>query len=147
MLDTLYQQMYLERITGTERLRMTTMADLVDARTEGDEIVLRYTDRMTARDFEERCDVVMLGTGFANEMPKLIRDLAAAAGVGEATVDRSYRMNLPESFTATCHLQGVNDVTHGPGDSQMSVLAVRSAEIVSSLLAQEQSRAPLARAS
>lgn len=147
MLDTLYQQMYLERLTGTERLRITTMADLLDARLDDDEIVLTYADRMTGQLLDERCDVVMLGTGFANEMPKMIRDLAAAAGVDEATVDRSYRLNLPTSFTASCYLQGVNDATHGPGDSQMSVLAVRSAEIVSSLLAQQQNSELLARAS
>jgi len=140
MLDTLYRQMYLERLTGTERLRMVVMADVVSARMDDCEVVLTYTDRLTGRTAEQRCDVVLLGTGFSGAMPKLVRDLATACGVAGATVERGYRMQLPPSFTAPCYLQGVNDASHGPADSHLSVLAMRSAEIVSDLLAHRQAR-------
>ena len=79
-LDTLYRQMYLERLTGTERLHMITMAEIADARIDGDEVVLTLTDRKTGRQHDLRCDTVLLGTGFVGGMPRMVRDLAASVG-------------------------------------------------------------------
>ena len=59
------------------------------------EVVLTLLDRRTGQRQELRCDVVLLGTGFRPAMPRLIRDLAAAAGLDKITVDRAYRMDLP----------------------------------------------------
>jgi L-ornithine N5-oxygenase len=101
---------------------------------DGDEIVLALVDRKTGRTEEVRCDVVMLGTGFSRQMPGLIRGVADAVGVDEVAVTRHYRMQLPEHSAATCHLQGVNEATHGIADSLLSVLAVRSAEILHDIL-------------
>jgi L-ornithine N5-oxygenase len=135
MIDTLYRQMYLDRLTGTGRLEMVTMAELAGARLEGDEVVLSLLDRKSGERSELACDVVLLGTGFAKQMPKIVRELGASMGLDEITVNRDYRMNLPPSFTGTCHLQGVNEATHGIADSLLSVLAARAEEIVTDVLA------------
>jgi L-ornithine N5-oxygenase len=139
-LEALYREMYLERLTGTERLQMITMTEVADAAMDGDDVVLTLVDRKSGLSRELRCDVVMLGTGFVKSMPKLVRDLAAAAALDEVTVNRSYRMNLPSWLTADCYLQGVNEATHGIADSLLSVLAVRSEDIVSDLLARRYAR-------
>ncbi|MQY35024.1 L-ornithine N(5)-monooxygenase [Streptomyces sp. RB17] len=156
MLDTLYKQTYLEKLTGQERLRMVTMTDVTAAVLDGDEVVLTLSDRRTGEVTEHRCDTVLLGTGFERGMPWLIRDLSASAGITDPaaiTVDRNYRLQLPEGSTATCHLQGVNEATHGIADSLLSVLAARAGDIVTDLLAvrargadQRVLRAPAARA-
>lgn len=135
MLETLYRQMYLERLTGTERLEMISMVDLAGAELDGDEIVLTLVDRKSGTRTTHRCDVLLLGTGFEKKMPWIVRDMATAVGLDEITVNRSYRMSLPESFTGTCHLQGVNEATHGIADSLLSVMAARGEEIVVDLLA------------
>ncbi|RKT54852.1 lysine N(6)-hydroxylase/L-ornithine N(5)-oxygenase family protein [Saccharothrix australiensis] len=135
MLDNLYRTMYLEKLTGAERLRMITMAEVPDARLDGDEVVLTLLDRKSGVAEELRCDVVMLGTGFVKRMPALTRSLAAAVGVDDFTVTRHYRMTLPDSVDARVYLQGVNESTHGIADSLISVLAVRAGEIVGDLLA------------
>jgi L-ornithine N5-monooxygenase len=135
MLDTLYRQMYLDRMTGAGRLEMITMVDVEDAALDGGEVVLTLVDRKTGHRAEHRCDIVLLGTGFTKQMPRIVQDMAAAIGLDEITVDRSYRMNLPPSCTGTCHLQGVNEATHGIADSLLSVLGVRAEEIVADLLA------------
>jgi L-ornithine N5-oxygenase len=135
MLDTLYRQMYVERLAGTERLAMVPMVDVANAELDGREVVLTLVDRKTGRPTELRCDVVLLGTGFAKQMPRIVQDMAAAAELDDITVSRSYRMSLPPSFTGTCHLQGVNEATHGIADSLLSVLAARAEEIVTDLLA------------
>jgi L-ornithine N5-oxygenase len=146
MLETLYREMYQERLQGTERLRMVIMTEIVGARMDGDEVVLDIVDRRTGQADELRCDVVLLGTGFVRDMPAMVKDLAAVTGAGEATVDRNYRMRLPESYTANCYLQGVNEATHGIADSLLSVLAMRARDIVSDLMARRSDGALLANA-
>ncbi|MFF8608275.1 lysine N(6)-hydroxylase/L-ornithine N(5)-oxygenase family protein [Streptomyces sp. NPDC015346] len=137
MLETLYREMYQERLQGTERLRMITMTDIAGARVDGDDVVIDTVDRRTGRPGELRCDIVLLGTGFVPEMPALVKALAEKTGTGEATVDRNYRMRLPASYTANCYLQGVNEATHGIADSLLSVLAMRAQDIVTDLLARQ----------
>ena len=139
-LDTLYHQMYLERLTGTERLRMITMAEVTGAALDGDDVVLTLLDRKNGSRQELRCDTVLLGTGFVSRMPRMIRELATSLGQAEVTVDRWYRMRLPDSVPAGCYLQGVNEATHGIADSLLSVLAARSGEIVADLLARRADR-------
>ncbi|WP_433649993.1 lysine N(6)-hydroxylase/L-ornithine N(5)-oxygenase family protein [Micromonospora zamorensis] len=139
-LDALYREMYLQRLTGEQNIRMVTMSEVADAAMDGDEVVLSLADRRTGGSSQLRCDVVMLGTGFVRGMPRFVRDLAASVGVGEATVNREYRMNLPPHVTAACYLQGVNESTHGIADSLLSVLAARSQEIVADLLTHSHGR-------
>lgn len=141
MLENLYREMYLEKLHGRERLAMITMAEIVDAQTDGDDVVLSLLDRKSGGRTELRCDVVMLGTGFVKEMPRVAQNLAADVGASAVAVDRSYRMQLPENVTGRVYLQGVNEATHGIADSLISVLAARSSEIVADLLAGRQTRA------
>jgi L-ornithine N5-oxygenase len=134
MLDTLYRQMYVEQLAGDERMSVVSMSEIIEAKMVDDEVALTVVDRKNGLSRELRCDVVMLGTGFVKDMPKLVRELAARVGVGPVEVSRRYRMNLPREFEATCHLQGVNEATHGIADSLLSVLAARSEDIVADLL-------------
>ncbi|MER6172822.1 SidA/IucD/PvdA family monooxygenase [Streptosporangium sp. NPDC001681] len=130
LLESLYRQIYLERLTGQERIRVITMAEISQARIEGDEIVLTLTDRKSGRHDELPCDVLLLGTGFDRRMPSLVRDLATKAGLDEIDVDRFYKLTLPAGSSAACYLQGVNEDTHGIADSLLSTLANRAEEIV-----------------
>ncbi|WP_408653893.1 SidA/IucD/PvdA family monooxygenase [Jatrophihabitans sp.] len=139
LLDVLYKQMYLDKLTGVERLHMMTMSEVADARMNDNEVVLTLSDRKNGGSEELRCDLVLLGTGFNRQMPKVVRDLAASVSVEEVSVSRSYRMNLPPNVRAGCYLQGVNEATHGIADSLLSLLAVRSEEIVRDLLAHQPS--------
>jgi L-ornithine N5-oxygenase len=140
LLETLYHQAYLEKLTGKRRLHMRTMTDVVAARMDGSEAVLTLADRMTGLSDEMRCDVVLLGTGFERTTPAFMRDLAAQVGVDEPTVNRFYRLVTPPSVTAGCYLQGTNEGSHGVADSLMSVLAVRAGEIVMDILARRMPR-------
>jgi L-ornithine N5-monooxygenase len=134
MLDTLFRQIYLERLTGEQRLSMVTMVDVEAAEMVDDEVVLTLNNRMRGGRDELRCDLVLLGTGFEPRMPSLIRDLADSCGIGDVRVSRNYRMITPPDIAAGCYLQGTNEATHGMADSLISVLAVRAGEIVNDLL-------------
>ena len=144
LLNTIYRQMYLERLTGTQRLRMVTAVDIHQARMADDEVVLSLADRIGGLNDELRCDVVMLGTGFERRLPGLVRQIAELVGVEQFVVSRAYRMIMPPSVRANCYLQGTNEESHGIADSLISVLAVRAGEIVSDLLANRPSEQPLA---
>jgi L-ornithine N5-oxygenase len=127
--------MYLDRVTGSERIQVRTMTDVIAARFDGAEVVLRLRDRGSGAEEELRCDAVLLGTGFSAEPPALVRALMAELDLSELAVTRAYRLALPTpESTATCYLQGINEATHGISDSLLSVLAVRAGEIVADLL-------------
>ena len=144
LLNTIYRQMYLERLTGTQRLRMVTAVDIEQARMVDDAVVLSLADRIGGLNDELACDVVMLGTGFDRTLPRLARGIAELVGVEQFVVSRAYRMIMPPSVTANCYLQGINEESHGIADSLISVLAVRAGEIVNDLLANRPSEQPLA---
>ncbi|HJQ03002.1 MAG TPA: SidA/IucD/PvdA family monooxygenase [Jatrophihabitans sp.] len=135
LLNAIYRQMYQERLTGRQRLRMIPSVDITDARMEADEVVLTLTQQMTGEQDELRCDVVMLGTGFERTLPALTRTIAELVGVEQLLVSRAYRAILPPTVRAGCYLQGTNEESHGIADSLISVLAIRAGEIVDDLLA------------
>lgn len=133
LLDRLYRQLYLDRLSGAGRLRVITMAEVRFACEDGEDVLLELVDRRTGAVEELRCDLVLLGTGFVRELPTLVRGLADALGLNQVEVTRNYRMNIPGP--AACYLQGVNEATHGISDSLLSVLATRAADITADLLA------------
>jgi L-ornithine N5-oxygenase len=147
MLGVIYKQMYLERLTGTQRLRMVTMVDVTDAKVEGDEVVLTLDDRKTELVDQLRCDVVLLGTGFERTVPRMVRKVAGLVGVDEITVNRAYRLVTPPRVSAACYLQGTNEESHGIADSLMSVIATRAGEIAADVLAHRTANGRLASAS
>ncbi|MFL6160604.1 MAG: lysine N(6)-hydroxylase/L-ornithine N(5)-oxygenase family protein [Jatrophihabitantaceae bacterium] len=142
LLEVLYRQIYLDRVTGADRLRMRTMVEITGARMVDGEVEISLTDRKTGAIDRLRCDLVLLGTGFAKQMPKLVRGIAESVGVGEVSVDRNYRMQLPPHVQAGCYLQGMNEATHGIADSLLSVLAIRSSEIVQDMLLRQRQPTP-----
>ncbi len=134
MLQSLYTDMYLDRLVGRNDRRLITLTDITSATEQDGEVILQLTDKRTGEVSELRRDVIFLGTGFAWRTPRLIRALADATGLGDFQVTRGYRIALPEASPAGCYLQGVNEATHGIGDSLLSVLARRAQDIVQDIL-------------
>lgn len=139
-MDSLYRQIYLDRLHGRSRLEMITMHDLTAARDEGDEVVLELTDWRTGATRELRTDLVLLGTGFSPQMPWMIRRLGTELGLSDIEVTRNYRMMTGAPGDAACYLQGVNEATHGIADSLLSVLASRANDILRDILAHRAER-------
>jgi L-ornithine N5-oxygenase len=140
-LESLYEDRYLDRLGRPTGNRLITMVDITAAREVADGVVLELTDRRTGAVTELRRDLVLLGTGFARETPRLIRRLADAIGLDRVDVTRQYRLILDEPSAAACYLQGANEATHGIADSLLSVLAHRAEEITRDILAHRAGRA------
>ncbi|KDN86019.1 lysine N(6)-hydroxylase/L-ornithine N(5)-oxygenase family protein [Kitasatospora cheerisanensis] len=134
-LDELYMVLYREKMIGTGRAEVRAMTEVVAAREEDGEVVLDLRDRRTGKTVEQRCDLVLLGTGYDSRMPAMVRDLTEKAGLPEVTVSRDYRVDLGAGTDAALYLQGVNEATHGIADSLISVLAHRARDITGDLLA------------
>jgi L-ornithine N5-monooxygenase len=134
LLDSLYRQLYQERLAGKQRMQIITMTDITAARLDSNEVLLELTDRRTGKISDLRCDLVLLGTGFVPEMPRLIRRLGDALGLDRIAVTRNYRMITEGPASAACYLQGVNEATHGIADSLLSVLAKRAEDVTRDIL-------------
>ncbi|MFC4040991.1 SidA/IucD/PvdA family monooxygenase [Dactylosporangium siamense] len=134
MMDSLYRQVYLDRLSGRSRLQMITMHDITSARDDGDEIVLELTDWRTGAIRELRTDLVLLGTGFSPQMPWAVRRLAERIGLSDVAVTRDYRLVVDRPSTAACYLHGVNEQTHGIADSLLSVMGNRANDILRDVL-------------
>jgi L-ornithine N5-oxygenase len=135
LLESLYADLYLDRLTGRHRRRMVTLTDVTGAREVNDELVLELTDRKTGATSTLHRDLVFLGTGFRREMPALVRALAGTLGLEQVTVDRNYRLVTGDPSEPACYLQGVNETTHGIADSLLSIAAHRAADITGDILA------------
>ncbi|MEV0292504.1 SidA/IucD/PvdA family monooxygenase [Nocardia sp. NPDC050710] len=133
-LDELYSMLYQQRMLGRERSVVRAMTEVVGARMEGEEVVLELRDRKSGKVEPMRCDVVLLGTGYEQRMPAIVRDLADRLGLIDVEVSRRYRLELGESAWGAVYLQGVNEATHGISDTLISVLAHRSQDIVDDIL-------------
>lgn len=135
LLETLYRQFYLERLGDKQHTDIRTMTDVTAARMERDDIVLTLYDRRTGRVDEMTCDLVLLGTGYARQMPAMVRRLAGQLGLSTVKVTRNYRLVFDSDRPVACYLQGVNEATHGIADSLLSVVATRTAEIAMDIVA------------
>lgn len=145
MLRDLYAERYRDRLDGRDERRLITMTDVTAAEERDGEVVLELTHRATDEVSRLHRDLVFLGTGFAWQPPRLIRALTAELGLSETRVDRGYRLALDEPAEAACYLQGVNESTHGIGDSLLSVLAHRAGDITRDILSQRETAAPTLR--
>jgi L-ornithine N5-oxygenase len=100
---------------------------------DGEEVMLTLADRKCGQVEELACDLVLLGTGFSPAMPLLIQGLGRSLGLQQIATTREYM--LATDGPAVCYLQGVNEATHGIADSLLSVLANRSSEIATDIIA------------
>jgi L-ornithine N5-monooxygenase len=137
----IHRDLYLDRLAGRGAMRIVATADVTAAREEKGEVVLVITDRTTGRAEELRCDLVLLGTGYAREMPAVIRGLAGALGLDRIEVTRDHRLKT-NGGAAPCYLHGVDDhgaddATHGIAGSPPGGLAVRAAGITRDILSYE----------
>jgi L-ornithine N5-oxygenase len=137
LLDALYADRYVGRLTNQTRTSLVPMVEIVGGAVAdgGDGVVLELADRTSGERTSMPLDLVFLGTGFDRRMPRLIRDLGDELGLDEIAVSRAYRLELGEPAEAACYLQGVNEGSHGVGDSLFSVMAIRAADTLRDILA------------
>lgn len=133
-LSGLYKFHYLQEMNGVKRAVMHTQCEIINAIEKANGIAITWKDNISDKVCSETFDMVFLGTGFKNKTPALFKKLQNVLQIEKIKVTRKYRAILPCVEGVSLHLQGVNEETHGIADSLLSVLALRSREIVDDIL-------------
>lgn len=134
MIEQIYGIFYRQKVSKTARhsFRNTSKIGTVNATEQGIELLIE--NLCTG----ERClyeyDAVILATGYKRHKH---RELLAPLEehIGSYEVDRYYQMKTSGKLQVPIFLQGYCESSHGLSDTLLSVLAIRSDEISTSLYA------------
>ncbi|GLZ32167.1 lysine/ornithine N-monooxygenase [Lentzea sp. NBRC 105346] len=134
LIDQLYRSAYQEKVLGRERLRFLNVSRLVAAAETGTGARAVVQSLTTGEQQVIDADLVVLATGYREADPSpLIGSLPCSRdAAGRLVVGRDYR--VASSFAGSLYLQGGTEHTHGITSSLLSNVAVRSGEILDSVL-------------
>lgn len=138
LIESLYATMYREKVQGNERLRMRNVSRIRDVEQLDDRLDVTVEYLPTGEREVLSCDVLVHATGYRP------RDLDALLGRAAklclrddndaVRVGRDHRVEAAPEVTAGIYLQGATEHTHGLTSTLLSTTAVRSGEILDSLL-------------
>lgn len=138
LIEELYRRVYQERVQGRERLRILNASRLVEAHHRPDGVDVTVEHLPTGQRTTLACDVVVYATGYR---PVDVVSLLGAAGrlclrddEGLVRVERDHRLTTAVPTLGGIYLQGATEHTHGIASSLLSNIAVRTGEIVESMV-------------
>ncbi|GHE72477.1 lysine/ornithine N-monooxygenase [Streptomyces longispororuber] len=138
LIQSLYRQMYQEKVTGTERLRFVNVSRLTGVEETPDAVRATVTSLVTGEETLLDADVVLCATGYSPADPFAVLGEAADHCLrddqGRVRVERDYRVTTDPALRCGIYLQGGTEHTHGITSSLLSNTAVRVGEILDSLL-------------
>lgn len=147
LIDDLYRRVYQERVLGIERLRIFNVSRLCEV-VETETGVRATTESLaTGEKTVLDSDVLVYATGYrpADPLP-LLGELGASCcrdERGRLRVERDYRVMTSPPQICGLYLQGGTEHTHGITSSLLSNTAIRSAEILESIIARRDNSIPL----
>jgi L-ornithine N5-oxygenase len=134
LIESIFQRLYHQKVRGEERHQLLTNREVVHAEIGEDGIELFFHDAIHDRTDSQRFDVVVLATGYRRDYHRQL-----LAGIEDyidgPAVDRQYRLAMRPGSAAGVFLQGCCEDSHGLSDTLLSVLAIRSQEVVESIFA------------
>jgi L-ornithine N5-oxygenase len=137
LIEQIYEMLYLQNVSADPRHRLLANTGIETAvRTASGQLELTLRDRLSGHARAEQFDALVLATGYRRDMHfELLEGLAPHLGdaLTQGNVERDYRLNTPANFKPRIYLQGCCEDSHGLSDTLLSVLALRSDEIVGSL--------------
>ena len=144
LIDSLYRQMYQEKVLGTERLRFFNVSRLADVKETDGAVRATVQSLVTGEETALDADLVIFATGYEQADPLGVLGETAGSCLrdeeGRVRVERDYRVVTDTGFHCGIYLQGGTEHTHGITSSLLSNTAVRVGEILDSLLASGGSR-------
>jgi L-ornithine N5-oxygenase len=147
VLDRLYQRIYMQRLLGDQRVSVWRSSEIVDARMNGERVVLDTHQHECASPFSStQFDLVVAATGFRDIgpgdeqecLPPLLtglRDTLALDAQGCVVIGHDYSVaRVPEPAMPPLIANGLCESSHGMGDAgSFSLLALRAQTIVDNL--------------
>lgn len=132
-LQQLQALFYQQKLTGVAPHRLSNHTNVIDAKMNGDCIDLLLENKAAGEHQTESFDLVILATGYRRDVHKKVLS-GLSDYLDDYQVDRNYRLQTPEHFLPGIYLQGYCEASHGLSDTLLSVLAVRSEEILNSMV-------------
>lgn len=135
LIERIYHLFYQQKVSGIAHHQLLMHTHVQQASATSDHLTLTLHDQVQAISCVQHFDVVILATGYQREQhTELLAGLQHELGGFE--VERDYRLKTPDHVLPRIYLQGCNEGSHGLSDTLLSVLSVRSQEIVDSLTCQ-----------
>ncbi|MFE7131593.1 lysine N(6)-hydroxylase/L-ornithine N(5)-oxygenase family protein [Streptomyces sp. NPDC057638] len=138
LIEDLYRRLYLENVTGRRRLHIRNTSRITAAEAGPDGVRVDVEFLPTRETTTLHADAVVCATGYRPADPvRLLGELASSCKQdehGRLQVMRDYRVAGEESLRCGVYLQGGTEHSHGLSSSLLSNVAVRSGEIVDSLV-------------
>ncbi|WP_246237110.1 lysine N(6)-hydroxylase/L-ornithine N(5)-oxygenase family protein [Actinomadura chibensis] len=138
LIDELYRRSYAEKVAGAERLRILNASRVTDVVERPDGVRARVVFLPTGEATELDADVLVYATGYRERDPfALLGEAGAHCRAGEdgrPVVERDYRIATEPGPRWGVYLQGATEHSHGIASSLLSMTAVRTGEIVRSIV-------------
>lgn len=130
LIETIYHRLYLQKVSGhaPHALLPQRQIEAAVAGEQGIRLTMQGPEGREDRLF----DAVVLATGYRRDGYK--RLLAGLQEHLREGVERDYRLSCAPQMSAGIYLQGCCEASHGLSDTLLSVLAIRSQEVVDALL-------------
>ncbi|MEU9807733.1 SidA/IucD/PvdA family monooxygenase [Mycobacterium sp. NPDC050853] len=148
LIADLYDREYRERVSGQRRLWMHNASKIAAVDEASERVRLAVTHLPTSTTELLDCDLVVYATGYR---PLDVRAFLGALAShyefdenGLPVVERDYRLRPQADAPGDIYLNGSVEHSHGLSSSLLSNVAVRSGEIVDSLVAETETRAAVA---
>lgn len=139
LIDDLFRRHYHEKVAGKPRLRFLNVSRIADVVETDDGVELAVDSLIHGEREVLDADLVVYATGYraGNPLELLTDDLKAAVhtdDAGRTALGRDYRVALDASLQVGVYLQGPTEHTHGISSTLLSNMAVRSGEMLGSML-------------
>ncbi|NLU78447.1 lysine N(6)-hydroxylase/L-ornithine N(5)-oxygenase family protein [Micromonospora sp. HNM0581] len=135
----LYRRAYDDEVRGTDRLRFLNLTRVDGVKRAGAETRVHLQGGPGGEQAEIDVDALVCATGYDSMEPtELLRDLdehCLRDEAGRLRMERDYRVVTTPDVPCGIYLQGGTEHTHGLSSSLLSNIAVRSGEIVDSIVA------------
>jgi L-ornithine N5-oxygenase len=136
-LEALFRFHYLQRLDNQTYAQIHTQCDILDVQNTGERISIRWSTALNSKTLEEEFDLIVLGTGYENELPQLLRKTVHALNIDSLNVDKNYRADIHCARGTSMHVLGVNEATHGISDTLLSVVGTRAEVVLGDIEAEE----------
>lgn len=139
LIEDLYAREYAERVAGNRRLFLRGASNILDVTESADGVRAEILHQPTGTIDQIDCDAIVFATGF---QPAPLRDILGDLcdhvehdELGRPSVARDYRLVTSRPTVGGLFIQGNTEHTHELTSSLLSNIAVRSGEILESLVA------------
>ncbi|WP_018599923.1 lysine N(6)-hydroxylase/L-ornithine N(5)-oxygenase family protein [Mycobacterium sp. 155] len=143
LIEELYAREYAERVAGHRRLFLRGASSVQRADEHENGVTVQILHHPTESVDEIECDAVIYATGFLPaRLDRILGELYTDVVLqdGQPAVSRDYRLSTVPATAGNLYIQGNTEHTHGLTSSLLSNIAVRSGEILGSIVANSRAK-------